>query len=139
LERDPKSPTPVGHGWKIESVGGVDQMVVQWMDGEPAPEALLDLLACNCLSTTKCVCVANGLKCTDMCRQHSTEQCNKKEYQCASAVKNSAQNRPRTIGGKIAMYRFFLPTLEKYVRRIILADLICTYLQVQLHLFKNKQ
>jgi len=49
LERDPKAkPSPVGHGWKIESVGGVDQLVVQWMDGQPAPEALLDLLACNC-------------------------------------------------------------------------------------------
>lgn len=45
LERDPQAPSPVGHGWKIESVGGVDQLVVQWMDGQPAPEALLYLLA----------------------------------------------------------------------------------------------
>jgi len=77
LEKDPKAPSPVGHGWKIESVGGVDQLVVQWMDGQLAPEALLDLLACNCpkhcVSTTKCVCVANGLKCTDMCRQPDCE------------------------------------------------------------------
>ncbi len=41
------------------------------MDGQPAPQAILDLLACNC--SKKCVllnceCLANGLKCTDMCR-----------------------------------------------------------------------
>ena len=39
------------------------------MDGQPAPQAILDLLACNC--SKKCVlpnceCLANGLKCTDM-------------------------------------------------------------------------
>lgn len=38
---------------------------------EPAPEAELELLACNCKrscnSAQSCSCVANGLKCTDIC------------------------------------------------------------------------
>jgi hypothetical protein len=41
------------------------------MDGQPAPEAVLDLLACHCPKKCvkpKCECMANGLKCTDMCR-----------------------------------------------------------------------
>ena len=40
------------------------------MDGRPAPQALLDLLACTCRKQCKlpqCVCMTNGLKCTDMC------------------------------------------------------------------------
>ena len=49
-----------------------DQLVVvHWMEGQPAPDAVLDLLACNCTkkcSLPKCVCMVNGLKCTDMCR-----------------------------------------------------------------------
>lgn len=76
LEKDPQAPSPVGHGWKTETVAGVEQLVVHWMDGQPAPEALLDLLACNCPKhcvSNKCVCLANGLKCTDMCRQPDCE------------------------------------------------------------------
>uniref|UniRef100_UPI00358DDB47 uncharacterized protein n=1 Tax=Myxine glutinosa TaxID=7769 RepID=UPI00358DDB47 len=70
LEQDPKVPSPVGRGWKMEKEG-VEQLVVHWMDGQPAPEAVLDLLACNCnrkCSLPKCVCLSNRLKCTDMCR-----------------------------------------------------------------------
>lgn len=39
-------------------------MVVHWMDGQPAPQAILDLLACNCprkCELPKCECMANGL------------------------------------------------------------------------------
>ena len=56
LEQDAQIPNPV---------------VVHWMDGEPAPQAILDLLACNCTRTCQlpsCECMANGLKCTDMCK-----------------------------------------------------------------------
>ena len=55
----------------MEKEEGVEQLVVHWMDGQPAPEAVLDLLACNCkrkCSLPKCACLSNGLKCTDMCR-----------------------------------------------------------------------
>ena len=71
LEQDPQVPSPVGRGWKMEKEGESEQLVVHWMDGQPAPDAVLDLLACNCpkkCSLPKCVCIANGLKCTDMCR-----------------------------------------------------------------------
>ena len=41
------------------------------MDGQPAPYAVLDLLASSCTrkcSLPKCVCLSNGLRCTDMPR-----------------------------------------------------------------------
>ena len=48
LEQDPHVPSPVGRGWKMEREEGVEELVVHWMDGQPAPSAVLDLLACNC-------------------------------------------------------------------------------------------
>ena len=71
LEQNPQVPSPVGRGWKIEKEGAENQLVVHWMDGQPAPQAILDLLACNCprkCELPRCECMANGLKCTDMCR-----------------------------------------------------------------------
>lgn len=64
-------PSPVGRGWKIERGEEVEQLVVHWMEGQPAPDAVLDLLACNCAkkcALPKCTCMANGLRCTDMCK-----------------------------------------------------------------------
>ena len=46
-----------------------------WM-AAPAPVAVLDLLACSCSRSCKppnCVCLQNGLKCTDMCKH--TKDC----------------------------------------------------------------
>ena len=43
------------------------------MDGQPAPQAILGMLACNCTRTCpllSCECMANELKCTDMCKLH---------------------------------------------------------------------
>ena len=71
MEHDPKVPSPVGRGWKIEKEEWVEQLVVHWMDGQPVPQAVPDLLACNCTrkcSLPKCVCLSNWLKCTDICR-----------------------------------------------------------------------
>ena len=71
LEKDPQVLTPVGRGWKIEHEDGVAKLVVDWMDVKAAPEAILELLACNCTKkcvAPKCVCATNGLGCTDMCR-----------------------------------------------------------------------
>ena len=48
-----------------------EQLVLHWLEGQPAPEAVLDLLTCNCtkkFSRPRCMCLANGLKCTDMCK-----------------------------------------------------------------------
>ena len=47
------------------------QLAVDWMQGQPAPQAVLNLLACTCpklCKLPKCVCMASGLKCTDMCK-----------------------------------------------------------------------
>ena len=71
LLQNPQVPSPVGKGWKIEKEDGVEQLVVDWMAGKPAPEAILERLSCSCTrdcSSTRCVCVANGMRCTDMCR-----------------------------------------------------------------------
>ena len=76
LEQDPHVPSPVGRGWKMEKEEDTEHLVVDWMDGPPAPEAILDLLACNCprkCAMPKCVCMVNGLKCTDMCRLPNCE------------------------------------------------------------------
>ena len=62
LEQDPKVPRPVGRGWKIEKEEGVEQLVMRWVDGQPVPEAVPDLLACNCTRKgplPKCVCLLN--------------------------------------------------------------------------------
>lgn len=76
LEQNPQVPSPVGRGWKIEKDGADERLVLHWIDGQPAPQAILDLLTCNC--SKKCVlpnceCLANGLKCTDMCRLSDCE------------------------------------------------------------------
>lgn len=41
------------------------------MDGQPAPESVLDLLACTCSRScqpNKCECIKSGIKCTEMCK-----------------------------------------------------------------------
>ncbi len=32
----------------METKDGSELLVIHWMDGQPAPQAILDLLACNC-------------------------------------------------------------------------------------------
>ena len=76
LEQDPQVPRPFGRGWNIEMEEGAEQLVVDWMDGQPAPRAVLDLLACKCprkCVLPNCECLKNGLKCTDMCRLRDCE------------------------------------------------------------------
>lgn len=70
LQPDPGTPTPVRRGWKLTEVDGIEQLAIDWMDGLPAPQAVLDLLACTCSKSCKlpkCICLVNGMKCTDMC------------------------------------------------------------------------
>ena len=55
----------------MENEEGTEQLAIDWMDVLPAPEAVLDLLACSCskkCTLPKCICVANGLNCTYMCK-----------------------------------------------------------------------
>ena len=67
LANQPTTKLAVGRGWKIEKDGADEHLVIHWMDGQPAPQAILDLLACNCSKSVYCR-IVNGLKCTDMCR-----------------------------------------------------------------------
>ena len=56
MKHDPEVPSPVGIGWKISD----EHLVIHWMDRQPAPQAILDLLACTCAKSA-CDCLANGL------------------------------------------------------------------------------
>ena len=44
LDRNPDIPSPVGHGWRVDD----RQLVIDWGDTSPAPEAVMELIACNC-------------------------------------------------------------------------------------------
>ena len=74
LERCQDIPSPVGSGWCTED----GKLVIDWMGDQPAPQAVLEVLSCQCSRSCKlpsCSCVVNGLKCTDMCR---LQDCTKK-------------------------------------------------------------
>ena len=76
LEANPHIPTLVGRRWVLKQENETEQLAVHWMEGKPAPEAVLDLLACNCkrkCERPSCICLENGLKCTDMCRLQDCE------------------------------------------------------------------
>ena len=41
------------------------------MNGEPAPQAVLELLSCQCsraCELPRCTCLSNGLRCTPLCK-----------------------------------------------------------------------
>lgn len=70
LMNDPEAPSPVGHGWKFASEGGNQILTIDWMDGAPAPNAVLEMLSCKCRKSCKapqCPCISNHLKCTELC------------------------------------------------------------------------
>ncbi|KAK3750403.1 hypothetical protein QZH41_005565 [Actinostola sp. cb2023] len=79
----PDVPSPVGLGWCQESdQDGTSRLTVDWMDGDPAPSAVLQLLSCKCKRScqpSNCSCIRNGLKCTDMC---SLQDCQNRANDC---------------------------------------------------------
>ena len=65
-------PEPEGHGWSYKD----GDLCKVWMNGSPAPEAVLKLLSCECsrnCTDESCPCVQNGLSCTDMCKRKDCE------------------------------------------------------------------
>jgi hypothetical protein len=71
LQRHPNTPNPTGYGWKMDTIEGQEVLALDWMDGAPAPECVLELLACTCTRSCKpadCPCKLNGLKCSYMCK-----------------------------------------------------------------------
>ena len=63
---------PVGFGWKMgSSAEDESSLTIDWMDGKPAPEAVLELLACRCPRSCRlsdCVCMAERTQTCVDCR-----------------------------------------------------------------------
>ena len=115
LEQNLKVPSPVGRGWKVEKEG-VEQLLVHWMDGQPVPQAVLDLLACNCTrkcSLPKCVCLSNGLKRTDMCR---LQDCEHQASSFESDDEESADGDIEELTNEYDLYSH----IRHYIRLVIL-------------------
>ncbi|KAG1665356.1 hypothetical protein GQR58_019372 [Nymphon striatum] len=67
----PDIPGPGGHGWKLDLSDPDGGLVLDWMEGKPAPEIVLELLVCTCSRLCEietCMCMKNSLKCTDLCK-----------------------------------------------------------------------
>ena len=76
LQRCPDIPSPVGSGWCTED----GKLVIDWRGGQPALQAVLEVLSCQCSRSCKlpsCSCIVNGLKFTDIC--HLQDCTNKPE------------------------------------------------------------
>ena len=61
-------------GWKIKDC----LLEVQWMNCQPAPDAILELMSCLCsneCSERSCPCIRNVMKCTDMCKLQNCTKC----------------------------------------------------------------
>jgi hypothetical protein len=60
-------PQPEGQGW-LQSDGVLEH---KWISQKPAPDFLLEFWSCDCKKSASqnnmCVCVSNGLNCTDLC------------------------------------------------------------------------
>ena len=73
LDARPDISTPNGHGWILRS----GSLHIDWMDQLPAPEAIFELIHCNCIKskwiTNQCSCRANSLACTDVCNCNDCE------------------------------------------------------------------
>lgn len=53
----------------METLADSQVLSIDWMEKKPAPEAVLELLACKCkrsCNSQSCPCVAKGLKCTNI-------------------------------------------------------------------------
>ena len=67
LQSCPQVSSPVGHRWVQED----NKLPVKWISSEPAPAAFFEFLPRSCARSCKlptCMCLTNGLKCTDMCQ-----------------------------------------------------------------------
>ena len=70
LINSPTLPDPESCGWFIEN----NVLHVKWMSGLPAPEAVLEFIACKSrkeCTMSSCQCMTNQLKCTAACTLQS--------------------------------------------------------------------
>ena len=65
--RNNEVPTPVGKGWFLKTDAHGERLETNWMDGLPAPRAVIELIACThkkfCDEITR-DCILHGLKCS---------------------------------------------------------------------------
>ena len=74
LDAKPEIPSPIGKAC-IQDKGDATDLAIDWMQGLPALDAVLELMSCSCILVCKgpqCKCIANGLHCTEMCRLTSS-------------------------------------------------------------------
>ena len=60
LDAKPEIPSPIGKGW-IQDKGDATALAIDWMEGLPAPDAVLELMSCSCTRVCKapqCKCIA---------------------------------------------------------------------------------
>ena len=65
---------PSEWGWKVEG----DKLVPVMTDKRPAPDALIQMIHCNCLEgciTLRCTCRRHGLECTSACGHCQNGNC----------------------------------------------------------------
>ena len=70
LDAKAEIPSPIEKWW-CQDKGDATALAIDWMEGLPAPDAILELMSCSCTCVCKapqCKCIANGLHCTEMCR-----------------------------------------------------------------------
>ena len=64
---NPDVPSPTGHGWSEND----SHLEIVWMENQPAPESLLELVVCNCRRAKcadNCQCRILSMECTDVCK-----------------------------------------------------------------------
>ena len=62
------APSPSRHGWNIDGSGNIS---INWMDGDCAPDALLQNYNCKCKTgciTNRCSCKKASNFCSDVCQ-----------------------------------------------------------------------
>ena len=67
LQNSPVLPSSIGNGCFMKG----ECLALDWMSGEPAPTAVLELLSCQCnrlCQLLNSTCIANRLKCTALCK-----------------------------------------------------------------------
>ena len=66
------APSPLEHGWEINSETEQNCMTVKWMSTQPAHSSLVQLVKCGCkkenCSSNKCRCRSAGMPCTGLCQ-----------------------------------------------------------------------
>lgn len=64
-------PSPIGNGWIVKETDEGQEIGIDWMQGLPAPQAIIEMISCECKKhciKDRCPCIVNNLKCTQLCK-----------------------------------------------------------------------